>query len=483
LGTPMASLNPLTREVVFKIVFYGPGLGGKTTTLQHIHAASKPEHRGKMVSLATPMDRTLYFDFLPLRMPLVHGMHVRLQLFTVPGQVYFGATRKLVLTGADGVVFVADSQVGRQDANQEAFEDLVMNLADNNLPLAGLPHTFHWNKRDLPDIVSIADLDRTLNPQGAPSLGTVATQGEGVFAGLERITRLVFKAYEAELPKGEAEPAERPPVERAPIEETTIADALRGLTETSPRGRGTPPEAVSAVRAGPPSSHGPPSSSASPISSLESIPNPIPRRATSSFEAAGASSRGAVGGMTPVPSADSGVKPVRSPTPVPARLVQTLTSATLNAVATTATSSPQAAPISSAESFASVAPAALAAQPSPVPPSVAARERESPQPPQPDWEKPRSKTLTGPPPASRSGSVLQGFTFGPLWAAGLAGNAEAPRDPGLVVLLLGLEGRRYLAFRTSVRAARAHEAVSSSEALEAYAFALEVRRALTAITR
>src|SRR6202021_1297048 len=116
----MASLNPLTREVVFKIVFYGPGLGGKTTTLQHIHAKSKPEHRGKMGSLAPPMDRTLYFDFLPLRMPLLHGMHVRLQLFTVPGQVYFGATRKLVLTGADGVVFGAASRGARQAANREA---------------------------------------------------------------------------------------------------------------------------------------------------------------------------------------------------------------------------------------------------------------------------------------------------------------------------------------------------------------------------
>ncbi len=229
----MASLNPLTREVVFKIVFYGPGLGGKTTTLQHIHAASKPEHRGKMVSLATPMDRTLYFDFLPLRMPLLNGMHVRLQLFTVPGQVYFGATRKLVLTGADGVVFVADSQVGRQDANQESLEDLVMNLAENNLSLLSLPHTFHWNKRDLSDIVPIQDLDRTLNRQGAPSIGTVATSGDGVFTGLERITRLVFEAYQAELPKPEAASSNRASPDRGPIEETTIEDALRGLAEES----------------------------------------------------------------------------------------------------------------------------------------------------------------------------------------------------------------------------------------------------------
>src|SRR6476661_5750288 len=124
----MASLNPLTRELVFKIVFYGPGLGGKTTTLQYIHAASKPEHRGKMVSLATPVDRTLYFDFLPIRIPRVRGMGVRLQLFTVPGQVYYNATRKLVLTGADGLVFVSDSQARRVDANLETFENLQENL-------------------------------------------------------------------------------------------------------------------------------------------------------------------------------------------------------------------------------------------------------------------------------------------------------------------------------------------------------------------
>ena len=106
----MASVNPHTRELVFKLVFYGPGLGGKTTTLQYIHAATKAEHKGKMVSLATPTDRTLYFDFLPVRVPRVNGMSIRLQLFTVPGQVYYEATRKLVLSGADGVVFVADSQ-------------------------------------------------------------------------------------------------------------------------------------------------------------------------------------------------------------------------------------------------------------------------------------------------------------------------------------------------------------------------------------
>src|SRR3954464_4833074 len=132
----MPVVNPLSREVVFKVVYYGPGLGGKTTSLQHIHATTRAEHRGKMVSLATPVDRTLYFDFLPIRLPSVHGMGVRLQLFTVPGQVYYNATRKLVLTGADGLVFVSDSQARRVDANLETFENLKENLREYGRALA-----------------------------------------------------------------------------------------------------------------------------------------------------------------------------------------------------------------------------------------------------------------------------------------------------------------------------------------------------------
>src|SRR3954470_3632188 len=156
----MASVNALARELVFKIVYYGPGLSGKTTTLQHIHATSKPEHRGKMVSLATPVDRTLYFDFLPIRIPRVHGMGIRLQLFTVPGQVYYNATRKLVLTGADGLVFVSDSQASRGDANVEALENLRENLQEHGRLLAGFPHVLQHNKRDVADALALEDLDR-----------------------------------------------------------------------------------------------------------------------------------------------------------------------------------------------------------------------------------------------------------------------------------------------------------------------------------
>src|SRR3954470_16583410 len=155
----MASVNALARELVFKIVYYGPGLSGKTTTLQHIHATSKPEHRGKMVSLATPVDRTLYFDFLPIRIPRVHGMGVRLQLFTVPGQVYYNATRKLVLTGADGLVLVFDSQPDRADANSESLENLHENLTAHGRSLAQIPHVIQYNKRDLAGALGIEELE------------------------------------------------------------------------------------------------------------------------------------------------------------------------------------------------------------------------------------------------------------------------------------------------------------------------------------
>ncbi|MFO0660818.1 MAG: ADP-ribosylation factor-like protein [Polyangiaceae bacterium] len=182
--------------MTFKIVFYGPGLGGKTTTLQHIHDVSQPERRGKMVSLATAVDRTLYFDFLPLRLPPVAGMQVRLQLFTVPGQVYYNATRKLVLNGADGIVFVADSQEARGDANLESLENLRENLAEQNRSLFTVPHVFQLNKRDLPGVLTEEELNEALNTHHAPSLGSVATSGEGVFETLDAITRAVVESFQ-----------------------------------------------------------------------------------------------------------------------------------------------------------------------------------------------------------------------------------------------------------------------------------------------
>src|SRR4051812_13124867 len=197
----MASVNPLSRELVFKIVYYGPGLGGKTTTLEYLHASTKPEHRGKLVSLATPVDRTLYFDFLPVRLPPVRGMSIRLQLFTVPGQVYFNATRKLVLTGADGIVFVSDSQILRADANLESLENLRENLREQGRDLALIPLVFQHNKRDLPDLLPTPELDQMLNPFSAPSVPTCARNGEGVYESLSKIAEAVLRAFESKMPQ------------------------------------------------------------------------------------------------------------------------------------------------------------------------------------------------------------------------------------------------------------------------------------------
>jgi mutual gliding-motility protein MglA len=189
----MVSVNPLTREIQLKVVYYGPGLGGKTTTLQHIHDTTDPKHRGNMVSLATPVERTLYFDYLPVTLPKIGGYTLKLQLFTVPGQIHFNATRKLVLSNSDGVVFVADSQRNRLDANLESYDNLAVNLREYKVDLDEFPLLIQYNKRDLDDIMSIEALDRTVNKKGRPAIGTSALQGENVYLGLEMITKDVLR--------------------------------------------------------------------------------------------------------------------------------------------------------------------------------------------------------------------------------------------------------------------------------------------------
>ncbi|MFI5302344.1 MAG: ATP/GTP-binding protein, partial [Polyangiales bacterium] len=210
----MSSINTTARELLLKVVFYGPGLGGKTTSLQAVFANAPPDRRGKLVSLATPVDRTLYFDFLPLRLPPHGGLSVRAQLFTVPGQVYFNATRRLVLAGADGIVFVADSQRERLEANVESLDNLRDNLVEHGRDLARVPHVMLWNKRDLESVTAIDDLERVLNLHRAPSFATVATRGEGVPDALEAILKLVLDAQE--LPAIALPSPPPPPVRRSP---------------------------------------------------------------------------------------------------------------------------------------------------------------------------------------------------------------------------------------------------------------------------
>jgi signal recognition particle receptor subunit beta len=188
----VSSVNLYTKEISLKIVYYGPGLGGKTSSLQYIHRAIKPDARGQLVSLSTGVDRTLYFDFLPVKLPKLRGYTVRVQLYTVPGQVHYNSTRKLVLTGADGIVFVADSQRPRREANIESFQNLGDNLREQGLSLERMPHLLQYNKRDMPDLLSVQELDAALNPHRAPTFETSATRGVGVFEALKSITTLVL---------------------------------------------------------------------------------------------------------------------------------------------------------------------------------------------------------------------------------------------------------------------------------------------------
>ncbi len=372
----MASINRHKRELLFKLVFYGPGLGGKTTTLRHVHAATKPENRGNMVSLATDTDRTLYFDYLPVQLLKLGEMSVKLLLYTVPGQVYYAATRKLVLNGVDGVVFVADTQSARLDANQESLDDLNANLADQGRKLSAVPHAFQWNKRDLPDVVPVDELDRRYNLFGAPSIATVATTGQGVFETLERVTRLVVNAYRAELPpsapRGEAVPL------LLDAEEIGLAEAIRGLADSQP-------------------AHGP-------SSSRRGAEPPVQLPTT-----------GPQGRVTPVASSGN----------------------------------------SAAFSLADLWPAA---------------DRDA-------VKRAEQALVTG---DAGSAVIACDDLLARTFAAGsvLLGGQTHPRDPVLLVTLLGIDGTRYLAFRAVVRSVRANRTPPRREALEAYAFVLEARRAL-----
>jgi hypothetical protein len=188
----MSFINHMTKEINCKIVYYGPGLCGKTTNLQHIHEASNPSARGKMISLATETDRTLFFDFMPLDLGKIGGFKIRFHLYTVPGQVFYDASRKLILKGADGVIFVADSQVGRSEANIESIENLHASLAEHGYQPGSIPFVVQYNKRDLPGAMSIEELRAIINPQGVPEFEASAIRGEGVFETLKGVSKLVL---------------------------------------------------------------------------------------------------------------------------------------------------------------------------------------------------------------------------------------------------------------------------------------------------
>ena len=425
----MPVVNPLARELVFKVVYYGPGLGGKTTSLQYIHATAKPEHRGKMVSLATPVDRTLYFDFLPIRVPNVRGMNVKLQLFTVPGQVHYNATRKLVLTGADGVVLVYDSQSARSDANLETLDNLRDNLAAHGRQVSEMPHVVQYNKRDLFDVLSIDELERQLNRAGAPSFATTATIGEGVYESLEAITRAVLDDFARRVP-GQRGPG----ATKLELPEGGMMEALRRAEDSDAWGEELAERAARSVQRNP-----------SGLLLLSDLPD-----ADVGEVAAQAVARDLQGlprheSLPPVPAPHFDITPtvpaMTEPPPVP-RL-------------SSVPPPPEALHSQSGMSFETLWP---------VPDRATVRELEASLA-QGDFE--------------RAITLAEQLVSRALASAAslLGGNLDAPRDPSTVALLLGLEGRRYLEFRALVRDVRSGRGVNEGEALGAYATAIEVRLA------
>ncbi|CAN5336843.1 MAG: GTPase domain-containing protein [Candidatus Obscuribacterales bacterium] len=188
----MALVNYAAREINCKIVYYGTGLGGKTTNLKYIHSQLAPTTRGELISLATETERTLFFDFLPLDLGSVQGFKTRFSLYTVPGQVEYNASRKLILNGVDGIIFVADSDVMRSRDNVESLQNMIENLAEYSLTLDNIPWVLQYNKRDLANALPIERLEKELNIRGVPSFEAVASEGLGVFATLKAISKLIL---------------------------------------------------------------------------------------------------------------------------------------------------------------------------------------------------------------------------------------------------------------------------------------------------
>jgi signal recognition particle receptor subunit beta len=188
----MSFINYSSREINCKIVYYGPGLCGKTTNLQHIYLKTNPDVKGKMISLATETERTLFFDFLPLALGEIRGFKTRFHLYTVPGQVFYDASRKLILKGVDGVGFVADSQIERMEANLESLDNLRVNLKEQGYDLDKIPYVVQYNKRDLPNAASLEELQKLCNPGGAVEFEACATTGEGVFETLKAVAKGVL---------------------------------------------------------------------------------------------------------------------------------------------------------------------------------------------------------------------------------------------------------------------------------------------------
>lgn len=267
----MVQINFARREVNCKLVFYGPGLSGKTTNLEIIHKKVPDTARGNLTSIATEQDRTLFFDFMPLDLGQVAGMKTKLFLYTVPGQVYYDSTRKLVLQGADGVSFIADSDPNRMPDNIESFKNLEKNLKDYGIDIKKLPLVIQYNKRDLPGALSVAELNAKLNWLGAPTFEAVAVKGEGVMQTLKGISKLVVERLNEEYAPAKGAPSvARPPVPAAaPVPAApTPRPAVPAPPVAAPAPRPAAPPPPRPVAAPPPPVHRP--SAPAPVSAPRS---------------------------------------------------------------------------------------------------------------------------------------------------------------------------------------------------------------------
>jgi signal recognition particle receptor subunit beta len=219
----MVVINYNTREVSCKIVFYGPGLSGKTTNLQYIHSKVPGKTKGDLISLATDADRTLYFDFLPINIGDINGFTTKFQIYTVPGQVFYNATRKLVLRGVDGIIFVADSQRAKADENVESLNNLKENLAEYGLELSKVPIVMQYNKRDLPDVMSIDELNKLLNEDGWPVFEAAAPKGVGVFDTLKLVIKLVLDRAKKAPVATDSKQSQRVEDAQLPVDDSVVS--------------------------------------------------------------------------------------------------------------------------------------------------------------------------------------------------------------------------------------------------------------------
>jgi signal recognition particle receptor subunit beta len=232
----MVQINFALKEVNCKVVFYGPGMSGKTTNLEIVHQKAPEENKGELTSISTDGDRTLFFDFMPLDLGNVAGMRTKFQLYTVPGQVYYNSTRKLVLQGVDGVIFVADSDPEKMDENIESYANLIENLAEYGKDVRELPHVIQYNKRDLPNAMPVAEMDKRMNKFGVPTFEAVAYTGEGVFPTLKTLAAMVLESIEkidGRNPR-KATPAKGAPAAKAPATKPGSAAAPAAPAAAAP---------------------------------------------------------------------------------------------------------------------------------------------------------------------------------------------------------------------------------------------------------